>query len=71
MLFSMLTLWLWLVDKSAHRTCLHAMDGSQIGSHYSTIFPRMVDKSAELIVHARHKWSIKQPRDYQSWIDEK
>ena len=28
------------------------------------------DKSAELIVHARHEWPINWPRDYQPWKDE-
>ena len=67
----MLTLWLWLADKLAHRTCLLIMDSWQISSHDSTIVPRIADKSVELIIHARHKWPIKRPRDYQSWKDEK
>ena len=60
--FSYLTLWLWLVDKSTHRTCLLAMDGRQTRLHDSTIVPRMVDILAELIINARNEWLIKQPK---------
>ena len=53
-----LTLWLRLADKSAHRTCVLATDGWQFGPH-------------ELIIHARHEWLIKCSRDYQPWKVEK
>ena len=43
------------------------MDGRQIGSLDSTIVPWMVDKSAELIVHARHEWPISWPREFKPW----
>ena len=51
---------LQLTNKSAHRTCLLAMDGNQIDLHDSTIVPRMADKSTELIIYARHEWPINQ-----------
>ena len=60
-----LTLWLQLVDKLAHRTCLFAMYGRQIGPHDLTIMPWMTDKSVKLINHARHEWPIKWSQDYQ------
>ena len=62
-----LTLWLWLTDKSAQTTCLLGMDGQQIGQLESTIVPQMVNKSTELIVHARHEWPINWPPNYQPW----
>ena len=52
------TLWLRLADKSAYKFCLFGTDGRQIGPLDSIIVPRMADKSAELIVHARHEWPI-------------
>ena len=66
-----LTLGLWLADKLANRTWLFALDGQQISLHDSTIVPQMVDKLAELIIHAKHEWSIKQPRNCQPLKDEK
>ena len=66
-----LTLWLQLVDKSAqNKICLLGTDDRQIDPHDSTIVPWMADKSAELILHARHEWPINRLRDYQSWKDE-
>ena len=67
----MLTPWLRLADKSTHIPWLLAMDGRQIGLYDTTIVPQMADKSAELIMHARHEWPIKRPQDYQPWKDEK
>ena len=46
------------------------MDGRQIGPLDLTIMPQMADKSAELIVHARHEWPKNRPHDYQPWKDE-
>ena len=46
------------------------MDGRQFGSFDLTILPRMADNSAELIIHATHKWPINRPRDYHPWKDE-
>ena len=59
-----------MADKSAQKTCLLGTDGRQIVPLDSTIVPQMADKSAILIVHARHKWPINRPRDYQPWKDE-
>ena len=60
-----------LADKSAHRTCQLGKDGWQIGPHDLTIVLWMADKLAELIIHARQEWPIKQPQDYQPWKNEK
>ena len=46
------------------------MDGRQIGPHDSTIVPQLANKSSELIIHARHEWQIKRPRNYQPWKHE-
>ena len=46
------------------------MDSRQISPYDSTFEPRMANKSAELIKHARHEWSINRPRDYQPMKDE-
>ena len=67
----MLTPWLRLANKSTRKPCLLAMDVWQIGLYDTTIVPQMADKSAELIMHARHEWPIKRSQDYEPWKDEK
>ena len=63
-MYELVELWLRLDDKLTQKTCLLGMDGRHIGPLDSTIVPRMANKSANLIVHARHEWPISRPRDY-------
>ena len=65
-----LILWLRLANKSAQKTCLLGMDVRQISPLDSTIVPWMADKSAELMIHAKHERPINLPRDYKPWKDE-
>ena len=65
-----LTLWLWLADNLAKKTCILGTDGQQIGPLDLTIVAQMTDKFAELTVHAKHECPINWPRDYQPGKDE-
>ena len=64
-----LTLWLRLVYQSAQKYFLIGRFVQQIGPLHSTIMARLADKSAKLIVHARHGWPITRPRDNQPLKD--
>ena len=55
---SVWTLWLRLTNQSAQKSCLIGMFGRQIDPLHLTIVTQLADKSAELIIYARHGWLI-------------
>ena len=65
-----LPLWLQLADKSAPKNLSTWHRWPVNWLTWFVIVPRMANKSVELIVHARHEWSINRPRDHQPWKDE-